>query len=673
MNARRNEQHRPHHAAGRRPRGSLILASILLGVSACNQSAAPARASSNPPPQPADAYLPVWHQLNEHLIEEHDVSVRTRDDIPDIEIESNLGQGRVTNITRLPAIRIAEGVEAKAYWGKGNLMSFVHLEPGASFPEGTISGERFLFVLRGEVEELVNGESVTLRALEREAPDGVRGGMPRRDFVYLQDGAPTAIRAAESGARILNVHAPVPPFYLEKAGAFETASDMDLQAFPLPPSVEPNRVYDLYDFQYTELVPGANARLISGKAAQMSFLRMDPGIEFAYHLHPEEQVMIGLRGWIDEYILDDTVRMKAGDTLNLPAMMVHGGRLGPYGSDALDVFYPPRTDYWKMMEERLEGYHAIIPEDAEVEVVVDGAVAGPGLDFTEGPAWLNGRLYFSNMYFDAGFNGDPGRSALVEMDPDGSYRYLIDGEMQSNGIIPSPDGNLIVADMFGHRVVEVSTDGEVIGVLADSFDGTPLDGPNDLVLDSRGGIYFTDPQFTPDEEKNQPGRTAYYRNPEGEVLRILPFDDFAMPNGVILSPDGETLYINNTYDDESWWDVDSDKDHFVWAYDVMDDGTVSNGRRFAQLHLTGDVLDRGSRTSGADGMAVDTDGNLYVATYAGLQIFSAEGDFVGMVNFPTVPVNVTFGGEDMRTLYVTSYDKVYRIRTNVSGYQISTN
>lgn len=613
--------------------------------------------------------LPRWHELNERLIEEHNVAVRTRDDIPDINILSNLGEGQVINIARIPSIRLAEGVEAKAYWGSGNLMSFINFEPNTAIPEQTIDGERFLFVLRGEVEELVDGEYVTLRAVEREEPSGVSARMSKKEFVYLEDGASSAIRAGSEGARVLAIYGPVPSSYLERSGAFETHSEMDLHAFPLPPNVEPDRVYDLYDFQYTELVPGANARLISGRAMQMSFLRMDPDIEFAYHLHPEEQVMIGMRGWIDEFILADTVRMKAGDMLNLPAMMVHGGKLGPYGSDALDVFYPPRTDYWAMMEERLEGYHAIIPEGAKPELLADGAVSGPGLNFTEGPAWLNGKLYFSNMYFDAGFSGDPARSSIVEMDSDGTYRYILSGEMQSNGIIPSTDGTLIVADMFGNRVVEVTAGGEVTDVLADSYNGTAIDGPNDLVLDSRGGIYFTDPQFTPDTEKNQPGRTVYYRNPAGEVIRLLPYDDFAMPNGVILSPDESTLYINNTYDNEEWWNVDSDKDHFVWAYDVNGDGTITNGRPFAQLHLTGNVLDRMARSSGADGMAVDTDGNLYVATYAGVQIFNSEGVFQGMINLPVVPVNLTFGGDDMSTLYITAYDKIYQIETNQRGFQ----
>ena len=140
-----------------------------------------------------------------------------------------------------------------------------------------------------------------------------------------------------------------------------------------------------------------------------------------------------------------------------------------------------------------------------------------------------------------------------------------------------------------------------------------------------------------------------------------------MPNGVALSPDGKILYINNTYDDESFWNTNTDKDNYVWAYDVKEDGTISNGRKFALLHLPADVLDRKGKSSGADGMKVDASGNLYVCTYVGVQIFNPEGVFVGIINTPTYPVNCAFGGSDNSTLYITSYDKIYSVKTNMKG------
>ncbi len=226
--------------------------------------------------------------------------------------------------------------------------------------------------------------------------------------------------------------------------------------------------------------------------------------------------------------------------------------------------------------------------------------------------------------------------------------------------------------MFGHRVIEMNTSGEVVKVLADKYDGKSLDGPNDLIMDSKGGIYFSDPQFTADAVKNQPGRTVYYRSHEGKLTRLLEPDSFAMPNGLALSPDGKTLYINNTYDNEEWWNVDSDKDNFIWAYDVNEDGTITNERQFAELFLISDVLEREGRSSGADGMKVDVEGNLYIGTWAGIQIFDNTGKSIGIINTPDYPVSCAFGGEDMKTLYIAAVDKIYSIRTNIPGFVASS-
>lgn len=103
-------------------------------------------------------------------------------------------------------------------------------------------------------------------------------------------------------------------------------------------------------------------------------------------------------------------------------------------------------------------------------------------------------------------------------------------------------------------------------------------------------------------------------------------------------------------------------------FGYLEDGTLRGGRKFAELHLTADVLDRKGRSTGADGMTIDEPGNVYVATYAGLQIFNNQGGFVGIVHTPVFPVSACFGGDDMKTLYLVGYDKVYRIRTNVRGF-----
>jgi len=611
---------------------------------------------------------PDWLSKNEKLIRQKNLNGRTRTDIPKVTLPSNLDPGIVSNMGKLAAIEVAPGAMARLYWGKGNLVSWMTLEAGAEIPKEVLPGERIMVVVKGEVDQLSGGRAVSMSAVPAEVPDGTHGGTQRNDFIYLEKGSESAVKAGARGAEIVEVYWPPRLDYLAKVGVTGFPAVLDEGSFPLEPTAAPGVVQALQDVQFTELSPGANSRLIAGRGAQLSFLRMNPGAVFPDHIHPEEQLMIVLRGSIEEVILDAVVPMQKDDILLLPGDMVHGGKVGEFGCDVLDVFWPPRPDYAEKMAARLAAFHAVIPREARVELVVDGATQGPGLTFVEGPKWLNGKLYFSSMSFESNWTGDPKKSAVVEMEPDGNYRYISHGQMQANGLFPLPSGNLAVCDMFGHRILEMTTQGKIVRTLAASYDGKPLDGPNDLVMDVKGGIYFTDPQFTPDARKSQPGRAVYYRTPEGKVIRVIEPNVFAMPNGVLLSPDGKTLYVNNTYDSETFWNVDTDKDNFIWAYDVNEDGTLRNERKFAELHLTPDVLDRKGRSTGADGMTIDTLGDIYVATYAGLQIFSSRGEFIGLIDLPVFPVSCCFGGEDRKTLYMMGYNKVFRIRAGVTGF-----
>ncbi|HCS49654.1 MAG TPA: gluconolaconase [Candidatus Aminicenantes bacterium] len=617
----------------------------------------------------ACAKKPDWVIKNEKLIQEKNLSGRTRTDIPKVKLASSLEPGVVMNFTQVPEVEVAAGAVAKLYWGKGNLVCWIKLEAGAEIPKEVLPGERIMVVMKGEVDQIIDGSYVTMRSVPADVPDGTHGGTQRNDFIYLEKGAENAVKAGAEGAEILEVYWPPRLNYLVKAGIKDLPADIKAGSFPLEPTVKPAVVQTLQDVQFTELSPGANSRLIAGRGAQLSFLRMNPNATFPDHIHPEEQLMTVLRGSIDEVILDGVAAMRKDDLLLLPGDMVHGGKVGEFGCDVLDVFWPPRPDYAEKMAKRLSAYHAVIPEESRVELVVDGATQGPGLTFTEGPKWLNGKLYFSNMFFEQNWMGDPQRSAIVEMDPDGTYRHILFGQMQANGLMPLRSGNLAVCDMFGHRIVELTTQGTIVRTLVTSYEGKPIDGPNDLAVDAKGGIYFTDPQFTPDAKKSQPGRAVYYRTPEGKVIRVIEPNVFAMPNGVVLSPDGKTLYVNNTYDSETFWNVDTDKDNYIWAYDVNEDGTLRNERKFAELQLTAEVLDRKGRSTSADGMTIDELGNIYVATYAGLQIFNGQGGFIGIISLPVFPVSCCFGGEDMKTLYIVGYNKVYRVRTNVRGFQ----
>ena len=608
-----------------------------------------------------------WEKKNQELISQYDLKVRELSDLPTNNIKSNLEEGKVTSIK--DSTELYPGVSSKLAWGTGAMTNFMKLAPNAEIPEEALPADRFVFVLEGSIDQSINGAKVNMISIKRDEPDGIHSATPRVDFVYIQKGTKSAVKAGANGARLLEVYSPLRLDYLKKAGVQGLPAEVADVASTLEPNVTPNKVYDLYDIQLTEISKGAHTRLISGRNTQLSFISMDPGSTFDRHIHPEEQMMTVLRGECSEILLDGEQTMKAGDVVRIPGNMVHGAKIGNLGCDALDLFWPARQDYLDKEKAAKDALNALIPAGSKPELIIDGSKTKPGLTFSEGPKWMNGKVYFSNMFFDQAFNSSPAKSSTVEMDPDGKYRNITQGKMQTNGLYPYKNGNLVVCDMMGHRVVEMTTKGEVVNVLIDKYNGRSIDGPNDVITDTKGGIYFTDPQFTAEPVKFQPGRNVYYRSPDGKtVTALFKPNEFAMPNGILLSPDGKTLYVNNCYDDETWYPVKSEKDNFLWAYDVQPDGTVKNGRKFAQLFLPGAVLDRGGRSSSSDGMAIDKNGNIYVCTYMGVQIFNNTGKFVGMINLPSFPVSLCFGDADMKTLYIVSYKNVYKMRTNAEGY-----
>ena len=614
------------------------------------------------------APTPEWQKKNKELIRQYSLTEKMLSGLPKTKIASNLEPAKVTKLDSAATASLYPGVNAKLYWGTGTMTAILKLDPNAQIPEEALPVDRFLFVIEGEVSQLVDGSNVKMIAIKREAQDGTHSLTPRIDFVYLEKGSKNALTAGPAGAKVVEVYSPVRLDYLKKAGVKDVPSaNVDITT-PGTPNVKPNQVYDLYDFQLTPLTTGANSRLITGKNTQISFISMDPGALFDRHIHPEEQTMLVLRGGCDEILLDSEQPMVKDDVVLIPGNMVHGAKVGDLGCDAIDIFWPARADYSEKEKARLDAYHAIIPESSKLELLVDGTNTKPGLIFSEGPKWMNGKVYFSNMGFDQGWGAHPDKSSIVELKPDGSYRNISAGKMQSNGLYPYKNGNLLVCDMIGHKVVEMTTGGKVVRVVADKYDGKSIDGPNDIITDAKGGIYFTDPQFTMEAVKFQPGRAVYYVSTDGKVARVTEPNEFAMPNGILLSPDGKTLFINNCYDDESWYPVKSTKKNTIWAYDVNEDGTITNGRQFAKLFLVDNVLDRKGKSSSADGMAIDKMGNIYVGTYYGVQIFNSKGEFAGMINLPHFPVSLCFGDDDMKTLYIVSYQWVYKIRTNMEGY-----
>jgi gluconolactonase len=599
---------------------------------------------------------PEWKARSDKLVRAKNLATRIRTDIPRSRVVPNLQAGSVTNFNELPVTEIAPGVKAKVYWGKGVLVAWSILEPGAEIAHETLPSERLMIVMHGSIRQLIGENTVTMEAVPRAEPDGIHGTMPGNEFLYLTKGAPSAVKAGDSGAEMIEIYSPPRLDYMAKAGAESLPPSLPEAEYALEPTVKPGRVYDLYDLPLTNLVPGSNSRLVGTHSFQASFLRMDPGATFALHIHPEEQLMTALRGTIDELILDGSYRMAKGNIVLLPGDMVHGGNLGETGCDAIDIFWPARPDYDARRVAQCSAFEEVIPAGSKPEIFIDGTEQGPGIGFAEGPKWLGGRLYLSSMFFDQNWTGDPKRSSIVEVRENGTYRYISHGLMQTSGLMPLENGNLAVCDMFGHRVIEMTTTGRLVRTLASTYGGNPIGSAKDIVADAKGGIYFTDPQFTPEPKTSRPGPSVYYLNPKGGLIRVIGQDALALPNGITLSPDGKTLFVDS-----------KDKDEWVWAFEVKDDGTVAGSHRFAKLFLPPEVLDSRGRSSGAGGMAVNERGDLFVATYCGLQVFNARGEFLGIVNTPVVPVSCCFGGSDMRTLFIVGYDKVFRIRTQVAG------
>ncbi|MBN1290248.1 MAG: SMP-30/gluconolactonase/LRE family protein, partial [Candidatus Latescibacteria bacterium] len=601
---------------------------------------------------------PAWKAVNDRIIKEKNITVRARQDIPETGIVSNLEPGKVVNKKDLPDVELAPGVSCKMYWGKGVLINWMTMSPGAVINKEMLVNERLMVVWKGSVDQLINGSYITMRQ-----HDTITNwtSTPHKDMVYIPKGGENAMVAGSNGAEVLEICWPVRTDYVKKAGGV-LPQNQKTGNFNTTPSIPPYKIMNFYDVQFTDLSKTtANSRLISGQGFQCSFLSAEPGRVSDFHNHPEEQLSIVLRGEVKETVLDTEYNMTVGDIAYIPSDMVHRGEYSAKGCDFLDVFWPPRPDFITKMKDGLAKYHAIIPEDAQPVLVHNGEVNEPYLNFTEGPCWLDGRLYFSNMWFAADWSaGSPQKSNLIRMERDGSLKIIVKN-MQTNGIMPMGNGNLVVCDMFGHRVVEMTPDGKVVRMLADSYDGVKVDGPNDLVIDAKGGIYFTDPQFTPGLEKTQPGKAVYYRQPNGKVIRVVNPGDFGQPNGILLSPDGKTCYINNTRN--------MPVGNYVMAFDVNDDGTLSNGRQFAKVMVPPEVREQEAITTGADGMTIDVHGNIYVATIMGLQIFDNTGQFIGIVHFPIRPVSCVFGGDDMQTIYCTCATRIYSIRTNVKGLE----
>jgi len=277
------------------------------------------------------------------------------------------------------------------------------------------------------------------------------------------------------------------------------------------------------------------------------------------------------------------------------------------------------------------GIPGVVAPGVEPELVQEGFV------FTEGPVGLaDGGLYFADIRV----------SRIHHLDASGKINLLREGTNGTNGLALTKDGDLLAAEGDGKRISKRSRDGAVT-TLIDNHAGKPMLGPNDLIVDARGGVYITDPGPRP-IVAGRPTYVSYL--PPGAKDSIVLDDKVVRPNGLTLTNNGRTLIVDDTVGPT------------VFAYDVQPDGTVKNKRTFAQLQ----DIPAGSE-SGADGLAIDRDDRVYITTVAGIQVFDASGKYLGRIKAARQGANAAFAGPDKRTLYITAREGLYRIKTLAQG------
>ncbi len=259
-------------------------------------------------------------------------------------------------------------------------------------------------------------------------------------------------------------------------------------------------------------------------------------------------------------------------------------------------------------------------------------LVGEGYRFTEGPAAsARGEVFFNDI---------PGNKTY-KIGPDGKPTAWLDDSKRANGQAFGPDGRLYAVATGSKQVLAYDDAGKPT-VIAEGIDG------NDLVIRHDGGIYVTNPV----RDSREPSK-VWYISPRGEkrVVDDKGWTNPSFPNGIALSPDQTLLYVADS------------RSHWIYSYQVQPDGSLAHKQRYFHLHVP-DTADY----AGADGMRVDRDGRLYVATRMGIQVCDQVGRVNCIIPTPNGRIaNLCFGGPEFDVLYATCGDRVYKRKVKVKG------
>jgi gluconolactonase len=278
-------------------------------------------------------------------------------------------------------------------------------------------------------------------------------------------------------------------------------------------------------------------------------------------------------------------------------------------------------------------FSALIPNDAKLETVATG------FGFTEGPVWdPAGFLYVSdeeiNKIFRVSLNDGRKEELIALGDPDGNTY--------------DRQGRLIDCASVLRAIIAISKDGKYT-ILADRFEEKKFNSPNDVIVGPDGALYFTDPTLDlPKGEKQEIPFQGVYRLDKNRKVTLLT-KDLSQPNGLAFSPDGKKFY------------VDDSEQRNIRVYDFAANGSLTNGRVFGE--------EPGGKNEGVpDGIKVDGKGNLFVTGPKGIWVWSQDGTHLGTIAMPEQPANLTWGGDDLSTLYITATTSVYKLQTKTRGF-----